>query len=518
MTITIEKIRLINFKRFKDYTICPNKRLNILVGDNEVGKSSVLEAIELVSSGNVRRVENIGLDKLMNVESILCFNKNRKYENLPEMIIELFLKGKFDHTMNGKNNSLGVISDGIRLVCSPNDDYRNEINEFLKEETLVFPFEYYKIRFSTFSDETYSGYKKKLKTVLINSSIVDSEYATNNFIEKMYQRYTEENELERIEHRSKFRQMKFKFCEENLKLLNSRVPSDKKYKFALQNNYSKIFSNELMIYEDSIALNNRGTGEQVLIKTDFALEKAGENIDVILFEEPENHLSHTNLKKLISNIENKQTGQIFVTTHSSLISTGLDLFNLIILSHKKNDVPLYLKTLNKDTSNYFLKAPPAGILEFILSSKVILVEGPSEYILFDRFYKYITGRHLNEDRIYVLAIRGLSFKRYLDIAKITGSRVAVITDNDSDYEQKCIKKYENYNYDNIEIFFENDNDKPTFEYYIYDKNRSLCETKFGVNALDHMLKNKTNSALMLAESENITTPKYIERAINWIRK
>ncbi|WP_407863124.1 ATP-dependent endonuclease [Parvimonas parva] len=177
-----------------------------------------------------------------------------------------------------------------------------------------------------------------------------------------------------------------------------------------------------------------------------------------------------------------------------------------------------MKTLNKDTSNYFLKAPPAGILEFILSSKVILVEGPSEYILFDRFYKDITGRHLNEDRIYVLAIRGLSFKRYLDIAKITGSRVAVITDNDSDYEQKCIKKYENYNYDNIEIFFENDNDKPTFEYYIYDKNRSLCETKFGVNALDHMLKNKTNSALMLAESENITTPKYIERAINWIRK
>lgn len=67
---------------------------------------------------------------------------------------------------------------------------------------------------------------------------MDSEYATNDFIEKMYQRYTEENELERIEHRSKFRQMKFKFCEENLKLLNSRVPSDKKYKFALQNNHS----------------------------------------------------------------------------------------------------------------------------------------------------------------------------------------------------------------------------------------------------------------------------------------
>ena len=49
MSVTIDKIRLINFKRFEDYTINPNDRINILVGDNEVGKSSILEAIDLVS-------------------------------------------------------------------------------------------------------------------------------------------------------------------------------------------------------------------------------------------------------------------------------------------------------------------------------------------------------------------------------------------------------------------------------------------------------------------------------------
>ena len=106
------------------------------------------------------------MDRLINVDAIKQFNNTRKYEDLPEMKVELFLNGEFDHTMNGKNNSLGIISDGIRLVCTPNDDFRKEINEFLEEESNVFPFEYYKIRFSTFADEVYSGYKKKIKTVL----------------------------------------------------------------------------------------------------------------------------------------------------------------------------------------------------------------------------------------------------------------------------------------------------------------------------------------------------------------
>lgn len=38
MGIIISKIKLINFKRFRDYTIETNEGMNILVGDNEVGK------------------------------------------------------------------------------------------------------------------------------------------------------------------------------------------------------------------------------------------------------------------------------------------------------------------------------------------------------------------------------------------------------------------------------------------------------------------------------------------------
>ena len=61
MASTINKIKLQNYKRFKSFEFEPNKRINILVGDNEAGKSTILEAIDLVISANVRKVENIGI-------------------------------------------------------------------------------------------------------------------------------------------------------------------------------------------------------------------------------------------------------------------------------------------------------------------------------------------------------------------------------------------------------------------------------------------------------------------------
>ena len=94
MASIITKIRLINFRRFRDYTVTPNEKINILVGDNEVGKSSILEAIDLVASGNLRRVESIGLDRLINIEAVKEFNLGRRtFDNLPILRVELYLSG-----------------------------------------------------------------------------------------------------------------------------------------------------------------------------------------------------------------------------------------------------------------------------------------------------------------------------------------------------------------------------------------------------------------------------------------
>jgi len=522
---TIVEIRLLNYKRFKDYTIKPNRKINILVGDNEVGKSSILEAIDLVASGNLRKVESIGIDRLLNIDAVQFFNKgSRSFEKLPKMIVELYLEGSFDHTMNGRNNTTGITCDGIRLVCEPNIDYQTEIIESMQKQADYFPYDYYSIRFSTFADEGYTGYKKKLQCVLINSVNMNSEYATSEFIRRMYGQYTEDDVKERAVHKSQYRQLKVRFREENLHELNARVPIDKNYEFGLKPISAFGLENDLMIFEDHVGIDSKGTGKQVFIKTDFALERAGVNVDVVLIEEPENHLSHVNLRKLIQRISETQKGQLFIATHNSLISTRLELRNLLIMhesaDEKANTEPTTLSKLSEETAKYFLKAPVASILEFVLSAKVILVEGPSEYMLFEKFYESVVMHKPENDGVCVIDVRGLSFKRYLNIAKLLGSKVAVITDNDGDKQKHCVDKYSEFFSDcNIKIFYEHDDEKNTFETVLYSDNKELCDCLFGENALLYMLNNKTDAAyLLLEQSKPITVPTYISEAIKWIKE
>ena len=45
----IDKIKIVNFKSFEgEFELKLNRDLNIIVGDNEAGKSTILEAINLV--------------------------------------------------------------------------------------------------------------------------------------------------------------------------------------------------------------------------------------------------------------------------------------------------------------------------------------------------------------------------------------------------------------------------------------------------------------------------------------
>lgn len=350
---------------------------------------------------------------------------------------------------------------------------------------------------------------------------MNSDYATNDFIKRTYLQYTEGNERERTIHKGKYRQLKNNFRSTCLNDINSRIPSEKGYAFGLKTGPSADFDNNLMIYENEVSIDSKGTGKQVLIKTDFALEKSGSNMDVILIEEPENHLSHVNLRSLVQRVSATQQGQIFVTTHNSLVSTRLELRNLLIIGQEGTlTSPTSLADLSEATAQYFMKAPVASIVEFVTSRKLILVEGPSEYMLLERFYKAIINHEPEQDGVHIINVQGLSFKRYLEVAQSTRSKVAVITDNDGDNEKNCAEKYAEYkDNENLEIFYSKDDTKRTFEIALYECNKSLCDKLFGSDAQRYMLNNKTEAAFtLLSQSEGIRVPQYIQEAILWIKE
>ena len=97
--------------------------------------------------------------------------------------------------------------------------------------------------------------------------------------------------------------------------------------------------------------------------------------------------------------------------------------------------------------------------------------------------------------------------------------MAVITDNDKDYQKNCIEKYQDFaNDSNIGIFYDSDNTKRTFEIVLQDCNTPLCGELFGDDAGTYMLNNKTEAAFtLLTKMQPISVPEYIKRAIEWIR-
>ena len=49
----ISKLRICNFKLFRDITIKMNSGINIFVGENDSGKTTILEAISMVLTGRL---------------------------------------------------------------------------------------------------------------------------------------------------------------------------------------------------------------------------------------------------------------------------------------------------------------------------------------------------------------------------------------------------------------------------------------------------------------------------------
>ncbi len=518
----IEKLKLLNFKRFDLLEIEFDKDLNILIGDNESGKSTILQAIDIVIRGSRHLVEEIGIERLLNKNIVDSFmtSSSRTIENLPKLRIELFIQETGDPSMNGKNNSEGISLDGIRLICEPDSEYSEAIAHVLSSETPSFPFEYYKVSFSKFSGELYNGYNRPMRSIVIDNSVIGSEFSMSQYIKDVFRSALsdEERTLARYEYHS----AKNKYRDTSLSKYNDRLSS---YSFSVKDSSRDNLDTALTIEEDGIDISNKGTGRQCFIKAELALRQADDRLDVIILEEPETHLSHLNMNKMIKAILESQNKQLFVATHSNLISTRLDIRKCLMMnSTSKSCFPL--KTVPEDTAAFFMKAPDNNLLQYILSNKSILVEGDAEFMLMDKFSKIVLGADLQSAGIDVIAVDGKCFKRYLEIAKLLRIKTAVITDNDGDYEYYIQESYEGYmnnEHSNIKVFADTDNKRYTFEACIYEDNKDLCNTLFqhqcrSLCVEEHMLKNKAECAFKLASDSDgeLNVPNYIRLALEWI--
>lgn len=521
---TITKVSLRNFKRFEKLDLRLHHGLNVLLGDNEAGKSSVLLAIDVVLSASRSKIETLGIDTLLNAVAVGRFMAGRRLvADLPRVVVELFLTDGPEPLLNGKNNVDGKMCDGIKLECAVPRELEQEVAELLGDKDAPFPYEYYAPRFATFAEDTQVAFKKYVRHLLMDSSRVDSEQATRVYTQSLFSVNADVKARSRLE--SFYRRAKDDFRDEHLKVINETIPD---YQFGVRTSAKANLGTDLVILEDSLPLDVRGKGRQCFVKTSFALRRGGEGthpLHLLLLEEPENHLSSSQMRKLVESLAKAEGRQLIVATHSSMICARLDLRKAILLGADPDNRGV-LSDLTAGTAKFFMKAPDNNVLEFALSKKVILVEGDAEFILIEQLYsKHSGGSSLAEDGVHVISVGGTSFKRYLELARLLGVRVAIIRDNDKDWQRNCVDNYDEFRMDNVRIFADQDDRRSTFEICVYEDNMALCDRLFAsarrsLDVQEYMLANKADAAFDLLDegAAELCAPSYIQDAIAWIRQ
>jgi putative ATP-dependent endonuclease of OLD family len=537
--MNLRKIIIENFKGFKGkFSLDLNNGVNLLVGNNETGKSTILEAINLALSGvlNGRYLRNELSQYLFNIDAVNEYldkaNKGQEHSK-PYVLIEVFFEGKDNPMLRGNGNKDKEDAEGVSLKIEFDERYNPEYEKLIEEGDLgTLPIEYYKITWKSFARDNITSRSIPIKSVLIDSSTHRFQNGSDLYISRIIKNNLEDEEKAGISRA--YRKMREDFMNDesimtiNKKLQNGVDITSKDIKVSVDLSTKNAWETTLMTYLDEVPFHQIGKGEQCIVKTNLALaHKKSEEANVILLEEPENHLSHTKLNEFLRKVSAScEKKQIIISTHSNYVANKLGLENLILLNNQQTSK---LSELRPDTQDFFKKLPGFETLRMVLSKKTILVEGPSDELIVQKAYmKKHEGRLPIEDGIDVISVR-LSFLRFLEIATKIKKQVAVVTDNDGDYKNKVEKKYKDYaGDDNIEIFADRNIELNTLEPQFVNSNTSRLERLCDIfeidkelydnkdKLIDYMEENKTNWALKVFNtSKNIKFPDYINKVIAW---
>jgi len=528
----IKKVIIHNYKGFSDFSLELDSNLNIVVGDNETGKSTLLEAIGLALTKklNGKYIENELSPYLFNIGVAKTFlEKIQAGENvaLPEIHIELYFEDKPDlATFKGTNNSLKEDCVGIRLSITFDEDYKSEYEKLIddKDQVKLIPIEYYRVSWKSFANQTLTKRGIPIESSYIDATSIRLQSGTDYYLQNIINEGLDLKE--RVALAVEYRKLREKFSkQDSISTINQNLDSrkgaitDKRLEIAIDVSQKSRWETNLIPHLDELPFQFSGMGEQNSLKIMLALERNADDTNVILIEEPENHLSFSSMNKLLGKIKDKCEGkQIIIATHSSFVLNKLGLDKLILMA---NGEYARLDNLTKDTQNYFMKLSGYDTLRLILAKKAILVEGPSDELIVQKAYLLKHGNLPIEDEIDVINVRGLSFKRFLEIAEALKINVAVVTDNDGDYQTKIEEKYKKYKKSfYIKIFADSDTSSETLESQIIKYNNldilnKIFETSHSdENSLEKYMKNnKTECALKLFETDQkFTIPEYVKKA------
>lgn len=465
----VKSLCLHNFKKFQNQTFDFNEDVNTFVGDNNAGKSTILEALEIVLNFQYRGrpFNNEFSPDLFNNDAVAAFLASPKSPtDLPVLVIEAYMKDVPDY--RGTNNSMLIDAQGVQVKASFDPDFTDAYQDYLDAGAPItsIPVEFYKVEWMDFAWNVIKPMTKKFRALYIDPTRIHPTFGKNQYISNVLSTALKKDEGFRLSLNYRETLQTFNDTDE-VKTVNKELDSDnkitnKKLTIAANTIPAGALQNGLQLEVDAVPFHMIGKGEQSKVQIKLALHNKSKDIDLVMMEEPENHLSHVELSRLIQDIEDQRNGkQLFITTHSSYVLNKLSIDKICLLhdSYKR------LHLLDTGVVKTLKRLPGYDTLRVALSKKVVLVEGPSDELVLKKIYMANNkGRLPESDGIDIIVVRGVGFKTFIEIGKDIGTSVNVLRDNDGDYANNVAEAQKVYAaHPNIKLISSTDNNDFSLE-------------------------------------------------------
>lgn len=325
----INRLKIVNYKLFQNVTIEMNENINIFVGENDSGKSTILEALSMVLTGKINGssvANRLNLD-WFNAQVRQKFKESIEAGNtpdLPTIEIEVYFASPDEDEIaikkyRGTNNSLHEDAEGVKLEIIFDTQYAPAYKQLLVEgKVRDIPVEYYRVNFRSFANPEYYVQTTARKVACIDTTKKDYGPVLSRFVSTSINEYLSEEDMTELRHA--YRANRHEFTENqavirlNQKLQEGHSFDGKTIGLNLRESGIDEWKGDMSISLDGIPLENSGFGTQNMFKSEiFLLQNT--DVDILIIEEPENNLSYSNMSILISKLSESNGKQLFISTH-----------------------------------------------------------------------------------------------------------------------------------------------------------------------------------------------------------
>ena len=421
-----------NFRNFEDISVDLTNK-NVLFGMNDVGKTNFLYALRYVFDKDIRKQN---------------FSDTDYYKKKVEIPIEIVIAIDISDTENADSQKLRAKLKGA-ILSNQDIVYIKVKADYDEKEMMGIPVLYwggsleeleemkvhgtfYEIDYvfnAIYIDayvDLYTLFKKNANKLLVNDKDQDKD-----ILDSICKTCDELNA--QISGLSGIRAFEEKIAPEYKKFRHDDISVSVKSEIAIKGLYSNIVPYIKQDTDDSLYPTSGEGRKKLLVYAIFDLlsqEEEEKKINIFLIEEPENHL-HRSMQIALSHILflDDEYQYLFMTTHSPYVLTEMDRVNLVRIYNEDKIVSrsvLYTVPTKFKSQRKMLNR---GLVEAIFADKVLLVEGPSENVLFGKVLSEINPFY-EADGIYILPVGGFGFGPYYETLDALQIDNIIKTDND----------------------------------------------------------------------------------------